>query len=127
RRPATGHTRSSPRGRLRSLPPATQKFVAEEAIRRSTPAVASLPRQPFALVEHPRRACAHSSHLSYCARLRPSPPVAAGPGGASRAARPETPIFASPEARALVDAPDRSPADRQIDPGRRPAELLTFL
>jgi|CZKU01.1.fsa_nt_gi predicted methyltransferase len=50
-----------------------------------------------------------------------------GPGESSRAARPETPIFASPEARALVDAPDRSPADRQIDPGRRPAELLTFL
>lgn len=41
--------------------------------------------------------------------------------------RPQAPIFASPEARAIVDAPDRSPADRQIDSGRRPAELLTFL
>jgi predicted methyltransferase len=50
-----------------------------------------------------------------------------GPGESSRPDLPAAPIFASPEARALVDAPDRSPADRQIDPGRRPAELLTFL
>jgi predicted methyltransferase len=43
------------------------------------------------------------------------------------AARQEAPIFASPEARAIVDAPDRSPEDRALDTGRRPAELLAFL
>jgi predicted methyltransferase len=30
-------------------------------------------------------------------------------------------------ARAIIDAPDRTDADRQLDVGRRPAELLTFL
>jgi predicted methyltransferase len=33
----------------------------------------------------------------------------------------------SPEALAIVRAPDRTDTDRQLDPGRRPAELLTFL
>jgi predicted methyltransferase len=33
----------------------------------------------------------------------------------------------SPQARAIANAPDRSDADRQLDAGRRPAELLTFL
>jgi predicted methyltransferase len=33
----------------------------------------------------------------------------------------------SPAARSIVDAPDRLDSDRQLDPGRRPAELLTFL
>jgi predicted methyltransferase len=47
----------------------------------------------------------------------------ASPGPTS----PDAPIFASPEARAVVDAPDRTPEDRQLDRGRRPAELLTFL
>ena len=29
--------------------------------------------------------------------------------------------------RAIVDAPDRSEADRKLDPGRKPAETLAFL
>ena len=33
----------------------------------------------------------------------------------------------SPLARRAVDAPDRTDADRKLDAGRRPAELLTFL
>jgi predicted methyltransferase len=33
----------------------------------------------------------------------------------------------SAQARAIVDAPDRPDADRRLDWGRRPAELLTFL
>ncbi|HLK40102.1 MAG TPA: SAM-dependent methyltransferase [Polyangiaceae bacterium] len=33
----------------------------------------------------------------------------------------------SPLAGRVVDAPDRTDADRKLDPGRRPAELLTFL
>jgi predicted methyltransferase len=32
-----------------------------------------------------------------------------------------------PDYRALVAAPDRSEADRALDPGRRPADMLTFL
>lgn len=34
---------------------------------------------------------------------------------------------AAPRARAIVDAADRTEADRRLDAGRRPAELLTFL
>jgi predicted methyltransferase len=33
----------------------------------------------------------------------------------------------TPRAREIVDAPDRTAEDRQLDPRRRPAELLTFL
>jgi predicted methyltransferase len=39
----------------------------------------------------------------------------------------EIPIVASAQARAIVEAPDRSDADRKLDAGRHPAELLTFL
>jgi predicted methyltransferase len=35
-------------------------------------------------------------------------------------------VTATPELRALLAAPDRSDADRALDSGRRPAELLTF-
>lgn len=45
----------------------------------------------------------------------------------SRTPRDMAPVFASPQARAIVDAPDRTEEDRQLDPGRRPGELLTFL
>jgi predicted methyltransferase len=45
----------------------------------------------------------------------------------SKASRDNPPMFASPLARAVVDASDRSPEDRQLDASRRPAELLTFL
>lgn len=48
----------------------------------------------------------------------PAPPRPVGP---------DAPITASPAALAVVDAPDRTPEDRQLDRGRRPAELLTFL
>ncbi len=48
---------------------------------------------------------------------------------ASQAARPVVTATGepSPQARAIIDAPDRTDADRRIDVGRRPAELLTFL
>jgi predicted methyltransferase len=39
----------------------------------------------------------------------------------------ESPTVASAEARAIVDATDRTDADRKLDPGRHPAELITFL
>jgi predicted methyltransferase len=56
--------------------------------------------------------------------------IAAATAGCAESSVPmrrEAPITASPAAHAVVDAPDRSPEDRQIDVGRRPAELLTFL
>ena len=51
----------------------------------------------------------------------------AEPARTGAARGPDVPILASPEARAIVDAPDRSADDRKLDAGRRPAELLTFL
>jgi predicted methyltransferase len=49
----------------------------------------------------------------------------------SRAGSPPPPVVSSgdtsPRAQAIVDAADRTDDDRRIDPGRRPAELLTFL
>jgi predicted methyltransferase len=57
---------------------------------------------------------------------RPGPPAAVAPA-ASTIAIVESPTVASPEARALVEANDRTDADRQLDPGRHPAELITFL
>jgi predicted methyltransferase len=36
-------------------------------------------------------------------------------------------VVASPQARAIVDAPDRTDGDRELDAGRHPAQLLTFL
>ncbi len=42
---------------------------------------------------------------------------------------PATAPVSSPEGpwRAVVDAPDRTEADRKLDPGRKPAAMLTFL
>ncbi len=51
-----------------------------------------------------------------CAEPAPSSPAPA-----------PVPIVATPAAHAVVDAPDRTPEDRALDAGRRPAELLTFL
>ncbi len=53
--------------------------------------------------------------------------VACAAASESGPSRSEPPIFASPAARAVVDAPDRSPEDHRLDASRRPAELLTFL
>ena len=50
-------------------------------------------------------------------------PAAAPPAAAAAAAGT---VAVSPAARAVVDAPDRSDADRAIDVGRHPAELLSF-
>lgn len=52
----------------------------------------------------------------------PSAPTAPAP--AARVAGPDSGI--SELARRVVDAPDRAAADRALDAGRRPAELLTF-
>jgi predicted methyltransferase len=70
-----------------------------------------------------------------------SPPPAAAPaaieaaertaapaasGAAAAAASPDAALTISPEIQAAVDAPDRVEADRQLDPGRHPAQLLAF-
>jgi len=52
--------------------------------------------------------------------------AAAGPAASAPVGEP-APIVASPKARAVVAAADRSPLDRRLDAGRRPAEMLTFL
>ena len=44
----------------------------------------------------------------------------------SRGVRPSSPAAASASAAAAVAAPDRSAADRALDAGRHPVELLTF-
>jgi predicted methyltransferase len=58
-----------------------------------------------------------------------SVPSSAPSPSASRPSSTEAPgpVVASPQARAIVDAADRVQADRQLDAGRHPAELLTFL
>jgi predicted methyltransferase len=48
-------------------------------------------------------------------------------GAPARSTAPAAPIFASAEARSVVDQPDRTAEDKAVDAGRRPAELLTFL
>jgi predicted methyltransferase len=50
------------------------------------------------------------------------------PAAPAEAPRPQAaPLTVSPEASAIVAAPDRTDADRQLDGGRHPGELLTFL
>jgi predicted methyltransferase len=52
----------------------------------------------------------------------------AHPAAATAPGRPPAdPLTVSQEAQATVDAPDRTDADRQLDGGRHPGELLTFL
>ena len=52
------------------------------------------------------------------------PATAAAPSGAE--APVSEPAAADSAIRAAVDAPDRSPEDRALDAGRKPAELLSF-
>jgi predicted methyltransferase len=40
---------------------------------------------------------------------------------------PPVKLAISPAVQAIIDAPDRDADDRKLDPGRHPAELLTFL
>lgn len=75
--------------------------------------------------------------LSACEAVPPaSPPQVPQPAAAatespSPAPPPAEPAAAagptiSPEIRAIVDAADRAPADRALDAGRKPAEMLAF-
>jgi predicted methyltransferase len=61
-------------------------------------------------------ACAHSE-----------PVEVAAPPPATHAAIPVAESNATPAHQAVVAAPDRSEADRAIDPGRKPAAFLDFL
>jgi predicted methyltransferase len=61
--------------------------------------------------------------LAVAACGEPAPPAVS----VASPAAPASLLVASPEARAVVAAPDRTDADRQLDAGRHPAELLTFL
>jgi predicted methyltransferase len=54
-------------------------------------------------------------------------PVSAAPPAADPARPHAEPLTVPPEVSAIVDATDRTDADRQLDAGRHPGELLTFL
>src|SRR5437588_8693656 len=56
--------------------------------------------------------------LSCCAACKSGP----APAPAAPQAAPAPSAF-----KALVDAPDRTEADRKLDPGRKPVEMLEFL
>jgi predicted methyltransferase len=56
-----------------------------------------------------------------------SPLLFAACAHASAPPPPAPPAAASVDADAIVNAPDRSDADRKLDAGRKPAELLRFL
>ncbi len=56
----------------------------------------------------------------------PSAPPSASPTGALDRA-PAVKLAVTPAVQALVDAADRTDADKKLDAGRHPAELLTFL
>lgn len=68
-----------------------------------------------------------------CAETPPpasSSTPAAAPAASASASAATTPAPAAPSAadyKAIVDAPDRSEADRALDAGRKPAELLAFI
>lgn len=73
--------------------------------------------------------------LTLAACAEPEPPKTAAdsapmiPASAAAPPAPAPPaasVAVSPAIRAIVDAPDRSEADRAIDAGRHPAELLAF-
>jgi predicted methyltransferase len=71
--------------------------------------------------------------LAACAAPQAQPTTATSASAPSTspaapaAERPSTGVVVSPAARAIVAAPDRTDADRKIDEGRHPAELLSFL
>ncbi len=57
-----------------------------------------------------------------------APPDGSAPKAAADPTHPRAePLSVSPEATTIVGAPDRTDADRQLDAGRHPGELLTFL
>ncbi len=55
--------------------------------------------------------------VSACASIRPAP---------SPPAQPDAAVVVPASVRAVVDAPDRTAADRALDAGRHPAEMLAF-
>jgi predicted methyltransferase len=79
---------------------------------------------------HPRRwvlpILAAALSLTIGCASAPTAPANAPPTAASPAAVPEEAVVASAFARDIVAAADRDDADRALDAGRKPAELLTF-
>jgi|HubBroStandDraft_6_1064221.scaffolds.fasta_scaffold169489_2 predicted methyltransferase len=68
------------------------------------------------------QAAAPEGAPSASASQTPAPPVAADP------THPQVePLSVPPEVSAIVNAPDRTDADHQLDAGRHPGELLAFL
>jgi predicted methyltransferase len=70
-------------------------------------------------------ACGSSSSPGPAAP-EPAPPPEPAATPVEAAPREITDLTVSPELRALVDAADRTPEDKKLDAGRKPAELLAF-
>lgn len=64
--------------------------------------------------------------LGGCHLLQPPPGLAKAPGSSGAEATADA-LAITPEIRAAVDAPDRTDADKALDAGRKPAELLALL
>jgi predicted methyltransferase len=73
-----------------------------------------------------RRTIGLISTLSLLAACSSGAPPAAKSATPSPAVSATAPLDIPPSIRAAVDAPDRSPDDRALDAGRKPAELLAF-
>jgi predicted methyltransferase len=72
-------------------------------------------------------ACGSSGSATAPAAAPTSTPASAvQPTAASPGAAPASTVAITETARAVVAAPDRSDADRKLDAGRHPAELLSF-
>lgn len=69
-------------------------------------------------------ACGSSSPEPAAPQPAPPPEPAATPVEAGP--REVTDLSVPPALRAVVDAPDRTPEDKKLDAGRKPAELLAF-
>lgn len=69
-----------------------------------------------------------SSSSSGATTPEPAPAAATEPAATPVEAGPRdvTDVTVTPELKALVDAPDRTPDDRKLDAGRKPGELLAF-
>lgn len=64
--------------------------------------------------------------LAACLPTAPAPPPGPPPPAPSAGYPAARPVPTSPALRAVVEAPDRADADRALDKGRHPAEMLAF-
>jgi predicted methyltransferase len=75
-----------------------------------------------------KRLAALALALTACGALPDAPPPPPGPAPFTPASAypPARPVPVPPALQAVIDAPDRSDADRALDKGRHPGEMLAF-